>query len=99
MNKFIVYHYNMKDPKNAMVFFSPDKCDLSFPNNYEVVAIVESETIDSVFHLTNNIDDSWTKNKEVCAVRPSIRSTSVGDVVVDSNGKRFLCMSAGWKEI
>jgi hypothetical protein len=66
---------------------------------YTRVADVEVADLESVFNVTNHIDHSWTENDEVVALfsqRP--RSTSVGDVVVDSAGNKFFVDSFGFKE-
>ena len=68
----------------------------SFPNDYELVATVESEDLGEVFRLTNHIDCEWWLNDGVYTHKQS-RSTSVGDVV-EISGKFFLCEMMGWKE-
>lgn len=74
----------------------------SFPADYDRVAVVECKDVDDVFRATNHIDSDWTKNSEVVTlVGVRHRSTSVGDVVEEfkPGGKRFMCVSLGWKEL
>jgi hypothetical protein len=52
-----------------------------------------------VFALTNHIDYPWTENPEVIwhAADRSLRSTSVGDVIVDCNTQQtWLIMPFGF---
>lgn len=73
----------------------PDSVKLS---DYEKVAFVLADDLDEVFHDTNHIDCEWWENLSVTLVKES-RSTSVEDLVITSDGKAFLCMPAGWKEV
>jgi len=81
---------------NANLHFSTDDY---VPNkdDYDLVAVVESEQIGDVFRLTNHIDYAWWENEGVELVKES-RSTSVGDLAEDKNGKLYLCASVGWEE-
>jgi hypothetical protein len=68
--------------------------------DYEKVAEVETTGLESVFRLTNHINHSWTQNPEVRWFKGGgVRSTSVGDIVIDGNGKKFRCEMAEWAEI
>lgn len=68
----------------------------NFPDGFDMVAeVVTEEGLEDVFRVTNHIDDSWWKNPEV-KVHKKVRSTSVGDVVVDETGTKHLCSLAGW---
>lgn len=72
-----------------------------FPNEYELVAEVECDGVEDVFRITNHIDTNWTGNPEVIEVYKTngCRSTSVGDMAVDQNGKAFYCDMVGWKDV
>jgi len=71
-----------------------------FPTGLEAVATVAipagltvHQALDRAYQLTNNIDDSWTKNTGVtaqgqAAARGGARSTSVADVI-EIAGERF----------
>ena len=72
----------------------------SFPNDYVLVATVNTETIGEAFQLTNHIDQEWWKNKEVTKVIPKgTRSSAVWDVFVSSDGNAYLCDHVGWKRL
>ena len=69
-----------------------------FPEAYEKVAIIEADSVDDAFRLTNHIDSDWRTNPEVVeSFKDRVRSTSVGDVVVDGD-KKYYCEPVGWKE-
>jgi hypothetical protein len=70
-----------------------------FPKGFEMVAEVVTDLgLEDVYRVTNHVNDPWWENPEV-KVHRKRRSTSVGDVVEDETGKRFLCNLAGWMEI
>jgi len=68
-----------------------------FPADYEMVAVVETDSPDVAFELTNTIECPWWENAGVQAQKKT-RSTSMGDVV-EINGKFYLCEMIGWSEI
>ena len=71
----------------------------NWPDDYEFVAKVDGDLLEDAFVLTNHIEKSWTENDGVEEIGPGPhRSTSVGDVVVNSQGA-FLCRGNGWQEI
>lgn len=73
-----------------------------FPEEYRKVAEVDREGLDEAFELTNTIDHYWCENEGVKVISytgESHRSTSVGDVIVDGDGRKWLCAGAGWEEI
>ena len=74
--------------------------------NYEEVALVNvpDDDLERAYYLTNNIDHSWFLNHECFPTdevreRGGCRSTSIGDVLVLSDGRALLCASCGWREI
>jgi hypothetical protein len=74
-------------------------CDAVFPDDYILVAIVDSEVLEKVFELTNHIDSPWWDNDGVEVVGDNHhRSTSVGDIVVTNEGT-FRCENMGWHEL
>jgi len=103
---FKVYHYDMdkyhysfgKWYQRTAYEMAPAETP-KFPEEYELVAEVDTTDIEEAFRLTNNIEDAWTRNAEVKAQGSEFRSTSCGDVVVAPDGKRLLCASMGWEEI
>lgn len=68
-----------------------------FPDDYELVAKVDTISPDKAFELTNHIDCEWWENEGVELVKKS-RSTCIGDVV-EIDGKAYLCAAIGWKAL
>lgn len=54
----------------------------TWPDDYELVAFVNTSDPDQAFALTQHIDQEWWKDPRVNLVKES-RSTSVGDVLAD----------------
>jgi len=75
------------------------RSDPDFPEEYEKVATVDTNDIEIAYMQTNNITQSWVKNKDVTAFVTEARSTSVGDVVLDNEGRLHRCSNMGWEEI
>lgn len=107
--KFKVYHA-MNWGLNSDLHFADDEefCKKNIPHlanykpirdNYKLVAIVETFAIGETFRLTNHIDKEWQSNEGVTAFEHQNRSTSVGDLVEDENGKLFLVASIGFSEV
>ena len=69
---------------------------------YRLVAEVEVASLEAIFDLTNHgvHQQDWRTNPgvQVCTTA-SVRSTSVGDVVVAPNGTPWICASVGWRRI
>ena len=71
-----------------------------FPNDYKMVAIVVGTDVETAYRLTNHIDSPWWENEGVTLIgNPEHRSTSVGDVVIMSDGRVLRCEPQGWSEI
>jgi hypothetical protein len=76
----------------------------NWPGDFELIAIVECDSIDHTYELTNSIDSPWWRNKDaaqadrITCVKQS-RSTSCGDIIEDETGKKFRCEFVGWKEL
>lgn len=90
MAKFHVWH---ADPPN---FLGDLEAARHWPMGYRFVARVEVDPkveagvlqLEQVFQLTNHIDHDWKTNPKVLMGTglPSVRSTSVGDIIVSENG-------------
>ena len=65
---------------------------------YLPVALVDTDSLDAAFDLTNHLDESWTTNKGVSPLLTKVRSTSVGDVMVQ-DGRMFVVSMMGFTEI
>ena len=93
LRAYAVFH--VKDAKLTFGFGPHPK----FPDDYDLIAVVGSETLGDVFRITNHIDHPWTENEEVVFADEKVRSTSVGDVVLDDNKGYWRCEPIGWKKI
>jgi hypothetical protein len=65
----------------------------------EVETPRQQKPLDQVFERTNHVDTAWTDNPEVVwyATDRPLRSTSVGDVIVDASGRAWMVMPSGFK--
>lgn len=104
--KYTVYHAKEEKIRESLRYgWGGPK--LYFPHDYDVVAIVEVNRLEDVFHVTNHIDSDWTDNPEVCVtIGDKFRSTSVGDIVSTrkyndkGKGRRYwICAPFGWHEL
>jgi hypothetical protein len=65
------------------------------------VATVEADTVEDVYRLSQNIEDSWLTNPGVTPAKgvTRARSTSVGDVIEDDSLGFFAVQSFGFRSI
>lgn len=92
-NKCLVYHD--KEPR-----FGIGSESRVWPDDFDLVAVVDVNDPDAAFGLTNHTDDAgWTRNRGVRVLMDGVRSTSVGDIVVTPDGKVYLCQNIGWAVI
>lgn len=64
------------------------------------VAVVIANDLEDLFTKTNHIHSNWTANDGVDFAVDDVRSTSVGDIVIDyDTGEAFICASFGWDDI
>jgi hypothetical protein len=103
MAKYKVYHYDATRYINCFGRWvdsnteSPCKAPAFY--EYSIVAYVEANNIEEVFALTNSIDSYWGENENVDEVGSKRkRSTSVGDIIADENGNKYICQPLGWSE-
>jgi hypothetical protein len=68
----------------------------SFPDEFKLVAEVETDSLDEAFGLTNSGDEAWWLNERVTAHVSPCRSTSVGDVFVSPDGEIFRVLPLGF---
>jgi hypothetical protein len=59
------------------------------PENFTHVADVDTDDLEVAYDMTQSVDAPWTKNPGVTTPKmyPHYRSSSVGDVFVDADGK------------
>ena len=61
----------------------------------------DMKKLETAFMKTNSITDAWWNNEGITKMfgGETCRSTSVGDMVLLSSGKKYKCEMAGWSEI
>ena len=61
----------------------------------------EVSKLETAFMKTNSITDAWWNNEGITKMfgGETCRSTSVGDMVLLSSGKKYKCEMAGWSEV
>ena len=64
----------------------------------KLAAVVETFDLDEAYKLTNNIDIPWVSNEGVSATQLSLRSTSVGDILVKGTAY-YVVESEGFREL
>ena len=93
---------SQKEDRNDMYDLSVENPTLFILEmKYESVANVETDTLDSVYKLTNHIHSNWTTNDNVIALHgDQHRSTSIGDVVKNKSTKElFIVERAGFRKL
>jgi hypothetical protein len=66
---------------------------------YYLVAKVDTNSLSHAWQQTNHIDDSWLKNNDVEEFILEARSSKVGDIMKDDDGKFHLIASVGFTPI
>jgi hypothetical protein len=66
---------------------------------YYLVAKVDTNSLDHAWQQTNHIDDSWLKNNDVEEFILEARSSKVGDIMKDDDGKFHIVASVGFSQI
>ena len=75
------------------------------PTTVALVDVEKSGTdmkkLETAFMKTNSITDAWWTNEGIIKMFDGAvcRSTSVGDMVLLSSGKKYKCEMAGWSEV
>ena len=70
-----------------------------FPEDYQLVAEVDTNDVDEAYYLTNDVDTKWWINERVTAHVVPCRSTSVGDVLVLPDGRGLRVHSRGYRRL
>lgn len=101
-----VYHlYDRKDHRPTIGLIGLEQARRILLNQdpgyiYLKVAIVAGEDLEDAFENTNHIDHDWRYNAGLNWVAPGKqRSTSMGDVMRDSNGDYYLVAMMGFEKI
>ena len=90
--KMTVYH--AKEPNFGMGKHPPFDQD-----HYEKVAELKALSPEGAFEMTNHIDKPWWENKGVLRHKDKARSTSVGDVIVCEDGRKWRVEMVGMSEM
>ena len=75
------------------------------PTTVAMVDVEKSATdmkkLETAFMKTNSINNGWWTNEGIYKMfdGATCRSTSVGDMVLLSSGKKYKCEMAGWSEV
>ena len=75
------------------------------PTTVALVDVEKADTdikkLEAAFMKTNSINDGWWVNEGITKMFDGAtwRSTSVGDMVLLSSGKKYKCEMAGWSEV
>jgi len=62
-------------------------------SGYEEITIIDAKSLSDVFKLMNVVDGDELPTQLM------VRSLSVGDIVVEANGKASLCAPMGWTKV
>ena len=80
----------------------------AYEDSPHIVAFVEVDKewtdmkkLEAAFMKTNSITDAWWTNEGITKMfdGTACRSTSVGDMVLLSSGKKYKCEMTGWSEV
>lgn len=82
-----------------VVFFPVRKGDAAHPLNnmkeidwkYEAVAVIDTDSTESVFRLCQNHNEDYTGLR--------LRNMSVGDIVYTPDGDKFMVNGIGWTDV
>jgi len=106
----IFFEWILKDPLSKEDY---EKL-LNWPANYHKVGELNAESLQEVFYRTQNItrggwvreplvtrvwEHSAVPDDQLTADPDFIRSTSIGDVMIDETGKMFVVAALGFSEI
>ena len=75
------------------------------PTTVALVDVEKSGTdmkkLETAFMKTNSINSAWWTNEGITKMfgEATCRSTSVGDMVLLSSGKKYKCEMAAWSEV
>lgn len=106
MKAVLVYHVKDTQAPNGRGLLSEigwGDLPIDYERNHDLVAHVEVHSVgmkalDEAYKLTQNINDSWTKNAFVSTVLEGCRSTHIGDVLV-MDMDAYVCAPVGWTKI
>ncbi len=89
-NIWLVYHRTAPD------FLARSELWQDRNRHFRLVALLQARSLAEVFQLTNHIEQDWRLNALVRSLSPDpLRSTSVGDVLVQGN-RAWMVMPSGF---
>lgn len=94
--RYEVYHANTRDTRFE---HNPDGWMNRKDGDYVHVATVDADGLGAVYEKTNHIESDWQQNRGVMPIGNRNRSTSVGDVIIDTNDKAHMVAPYGFTEI
>lgn len=105
MKTYALYHANTRGirfesgPESVESWRNFNREPKRVGKDYEMVAAVIATDLDDAYTRTQNIDQSWAANPGVYTDNVH-RSTSVGDVFVDTeNDRHYMVDSFGFKDV
>lgn len=82
-----------KDMRAAWMKSCDNDVETIAKTDYDEITKIEAESLGAAFRLMNVVDGDELPTKL------KVRSLSVGDIVVDANGKASLCAPIGWIKV
>jgi hypothetical protein len=93
---FKIYHRQPLYPGLVFADQGPAQtAKLDWPASYQEVAHVEAESLEEAYLKTQHLETVWWHNPGVEAIQIS-RSTSIGDVIQDEQGDRWVVAATGF---
>ena len=68
-----------------------------FPDEYDEIASIREVDLEEIFRVFNTLDGYM--DPRVIDLAKTVRSMSIGDVVVKPDGSTWRCIDWGWKPI
>ena len=84
-----VHHRNWRTHGPPPINLVTVPADSSWPDGYKMVAIVDTDDLNTAYEDTNTINIPWWDNATIIDAKPPCRSTSVGDILEDTDTGEF----------
>jgi len=92
-----IYHADARVFRNTLL---GEYDDIDPQKDYSCVARITAQNVDDAYRLSNSIDHYWGDNPEVLITfRSALRSTSVGDIIVDPEGVKHRVARMGFTRL
>ena len=73
--------------------------DLGWPEKYEKTATVDAHSLEEVYAKTQHLHHPWWENPGVTAFGITARSTSIGDILQDADGRLWVVSRFGFEKL